>query len=280
MILFCEECGLKNDLAQFQSILSKNGFVCSHCGSTTPLSSLHCQQRLEVAEAAETTENKKNKNIVWSPDSLSMDMTKSGQKTIQRVKFLALDGANFSIEAKIIDELQDDLRIRMIDDQTIEVQLLSTDKSGNQHDIFSGSAIICCDTQSDFWCKLNVDFIRIIPRLAVLPEKVNLGIIYPGIQSHHWLMVENSGTDTLKVQVKPEPDDYSLIVRFTIDGPLAMRIAPHQKKKILYSLWPVEDISVGYNFYQRIHVSSNDPGKEGNRDVVLHGKVSASAGKP
>lgn len=258
MILFCEECGRKSLVEQSEQNVSDNGFVCHHCGFRTPAAAIAHMLK---------------KNLVWTPNPLIFKMTGGDKTVVQHIVFQELNDAPIQIESLVIDSLQYDLQTRAVDAQTIAVELLPLGNRIRQHGAYKGEAIHCRNLLSDFSCVVKVEFNRDVPCLSGMPEKVDLGVIPSNGYYHNQLLIENSGNDTLSVQVRTEPMDFSIAARFVLEGSLALRLAPKERKMISYFLWPVADISEDWDFVQRIYVKTNEPGKQGNRKVVIHGKI-------
>ncbi len=258
MILFCEECGRKSQVEQSEQNVSDNGFICDHCGFRTP-----------AAAIAHTLK----KDLIWAPNPLVFKMTSEDKNVVQHIVFQERNDAPIQMEPTVIDALQYDLQTRAVDEQTVAVELLPLRNRIRQHGKYKGEALHCKDLLSDFSCTVKIEFTREVPCLAGISEKVDLGVIRSNGYYHNQLLIENSGNDILNVQIKPEPMDFSIAVRFVLEGSLAQRLAPQERKMISYFLWPVADISEDWDFVQRIYVKTNEPGKQGNRNVVIHGKI-------
>ncbi len=268
MILFCEECGQKNVVDELDSEnLPQKGFECNHCGFTPyHHSNQYLQSQKRTHPPGEVGQ------IAWGPENISFGTVAYDTEAKQRISFLTQNG---NISCMIHKKLQNDLQAHRVDHQTVEICLLPLSDRAKQNTSFKGPAIYFADTKSDFSCTAHVTFNRGVSSFAGLSEVSDLGDISSQEMYNGFLFTENSGNKPLLLQLRPDPNDFSIAARFVIKDSLAVTLAPGEKKNIAYTLWPEKEISEDWTFRQKIEVTINESGLSAKKTVVIAGNIIA-----
>ncbi len=274
MILFCEECGEKNSFdGPTAEDLRQSGFECVHCASRTPPASI---QGLQPQQG--TNSSQKTSQVTWGPNLVSFGTVAYNAEARRRITFQPKNDDIIDLTFMVRKEVQNDLEVRWVAPQTVELRLLPFSTGAGQNRSFTGPAIHFADINSDFRCEAQVTFNRRSSSLTGLSETIDLGNMSSGVISNNVLVIENSGAHPLLLQLKLDPNDFSIAARFIINSALAMTLSPKEKITIPYTVWPAGEIAEDWTFRQHIEVTTNEPGLSTKKRVVLTGKVIAAAG--
>ncbi len=264
VVLFCEECGRRNSYDDAGEIESNGGYTCAFCDFFTPL---YASSALRMVKEKSSPQGP---FIGWQPQTIAFGEVSSRAGASKRfIVYPEAEGERFDLEVEPVARLRETLSVSELESQVYLVTVLPVRQSEGALVDYHGPGLTVRDRRTGRKVEITVTFERTSPKLEIDRSQVNLGRIPAGKIHEDFVVVKNGGNEMLHLQVMPDPNYYSIATQFTVDSPSSLFIDPGEKRKISFTLWPTEEISSNWSYFQPICLQSNELSRTNKRNIVI-----------
>jgi len=270
VVLFCEECGRRNKYNDPAEIERQGGYKCEFCHFFTPLYASSALRVVTKTPQAVKKETPEQPFIGWQPHTLFFGSVSSRAGASKRlIVYPTVEGEELDLEVQPVAELTKVLSVSELESQAYLVTVLPVREAGNAVAQFQGPGLTVRDRRTGREVEIAVSFELTSPKLELDRTQVNMGRIKAGQISEDFVVVKNSGNEILHLHIQPDPNYFSIATQFTIDTPSSVFIEPGESRKIPFSIWPTEDITSNWSYFQPICLETNELSQNNKRNVVI-----------